>query len=74
MANEVPAPEEPRPIEHYIGAAIVTALDVIQEIAPVLQILPPEAQNEAVHDIIHKTAATAGETVRAHYEVGKVAI
>lgn len=72
MANEVPAPEAPKPIEHYIGAAVVTALQAIDDVAPMVVALPKEAQTAFVNHVIQETAKIAGETVRAHYAEGKV--
>ncbi|UYL86363.1 hypothetical protein JOVITA_59 [Microbacterium phage Jovita] len=74
MANEVPTPEEPKPIEHYIGAAILTSLGGIQAMAPLIEALPPEGQDAFIKDIAQRTAKLAGETIRAHYADGKVDI
>ncbi|QJD53470.1 hypothetical protein QDW38_gp61 [Microbacterium phage Lynlen] len=74
MANQVPSPEESKPIEHYVGAAIITALGGIQEMAPVIELLPPEGQNAFIMDIAQRTAQIAGETIRAHHADGKVDI
>ncbi|WNM67965.1 hypothetical protein SEA_ALBEDO_62 [Microbacterium phage Albedo] len=74
MANQVPSPEEPRTIEHYVGAAIVTALGGIQEMAPVVATMPPDLQNVFIMDIVQRTAKIAGETIREHYADGKVDI
>ncbi|QTF82233.1 hypothetical protein SEA_ALBRIGHT_58 [Microbacterium phage Albright] len=74
MPNQVPSPEEPKPIEHYIGAAVVTALGGIQSMAPIIEALHPEAQNAFIMDIAQRTAKIAGETIRAHHADGKVDI
>ncbi|QXN73560.1 hypothetical protein SEA_ABIGAIL_60 [Microbacterium phage Abigail] len=74
MPNEVPTPEEPKPIEHYIGAAIMTVLGTMNELAPVLSVLPPALQNETIVDLARRTAAVAGETIRAHHADGKIDI
>ncbi|WNO26485.1 hypothetical protein SEA_BABYDAISY_62 [Microbacterium phage BabyDaisy] len=74
MANEVPTPEETKPIEHYVGAAIMTVLGALNEMAPVLSVLPPETQNEVITDLARQTANVAGETIRAHHADGKVGI
>lgn len=74
MPNQVPSPEEPKPIEHYVGAAIVTALSAIQEMAPVVELLPPKDQTAFVMDVAQRTAHLAGETIRAHHADGKVDI
>ncbi|QWY79883.1 hypothetical protein SEA_LIMABEAN_60 [Microbacterium phage LimaBean] len=74
MANQVPAPEEAKPIEHYVGAAIVTALAAIQEMAPVVELLPPADQHAFVMDVAQRTAKIAGETIRDHHADGKVDI
>ncbi|WXW92803.1 hypothetical protein SEA_TUKTUK_62 [Microbacterium phage TukTuk] len=74
MANQVPSPAEPRTIEHYVGAAIVTAFEGVQMMAPVIEGLSPEDQNAFIMDTIRRTADIAGETIRAHHADGKVDI
>ncbi|WMI34148.1 hypothetical protein SLAY_62 [Microbacterium phage Slay] len=74
MANQVPSPTEPKPIEHYVGAAIITTLGAIQETAPVTRLLSPTEQDLYLSDLVRRTADIAGETIRAHHADGKVDI
>jgi hypothetical protein len=65
---------EPKPLEAFIYAAIKTVAQSASEVAPILQLLPPEAAGEVLDDLTKRVVKISAEAFREGLANGTAAL